>query len=834
MQDVDMTNNYTTTNTGSSTEESSGDHHGLWQLSQSLTSDGQAIRSAAVLLPPNTAPAATDSYRIVTGNEAGRLVAFGVPTGTLDTMMPSNNTGTQHDHAVTALLSGKLSGSSMLYVTGSKDTYIRIFNDQHELQVSWKAHEKPVTSLAWVVLPAMDSNHAAESSAAATPMVLISGSWDGTAKLWKILSPNNLKASPSLIATLDGHENSVCVTALDWDPTQQRARVATGSAGIAQNNRIHGYTVRIWDISLSTGTVECIQQVANDHEGPIRDICTLNNNQSPMIATCSNDGTVRIRDGSSAITTSTLSFLTQQHPPMLLSLTCTTDEEWIVASAEDGHVVFWNLKENMGPTIIRHGQSVWNVVALPDGDVGTCCQDGIFRIFTRAPERYAPAQERNDFEQEVRDRQAKGGPTPEEIAKLPSWDQRLQHRGRSEGQVQVFNKNNIAIAAQWSETSGTWIEVGQVMGQSEDNTSGTINGVQYDHVLPIEVDQTGGGVAKLQIGYNTGENPFVAAQRFIDEYMLPQYHLNQIADYIQQRVGQQGPTIGGDAPQSSIATTGTPIANYEYLPIKGFKAFALVDKSASTTLEKMKTKILEYGKLTSNDAQILDSLMATLLTTNRYHASKISEAELNVIWKMLETFTATEVFPALDLLRLTVLHPDAASATRESFWSKVCDRVLELVSTEGLEGPPKFAVPMLSLRFLSNSFKGGAGAASAVATRIPRIVAVIKELTGSPNKLVRLSLATLLYNTTHYLYGIGQTDSFATELIPIASDILSLKSYEGDAILRILQSLGTLAMSSTGKEIANSLYLASKVEMAASPHGPDAKAAAKEVYNILQ
>lgn len=46
----------------------------------------------------------------------------------------------------------------------------------------------------------------------------------------------------------------------------------------------------------------------------------------------------------------------------------------------------------------------------------------------------------------------------------------VQHHGNSEGQEQLlFQKNGIAIAiaAQWSATSQSWIEVGQVMGSSD-------------------------------------------------------------------------------------------------------------------------------------------------------------------------------------------------------------------------------------------------------------------------------------------------------------------------------------------------------------------------------
>lgn len=54
------------------------------------------------------------------------------------------------------------------------------------------------------------------------------------------------------------------------------------------------------------------------------------------------------------------------------------------------------------------------------------------------------------------------GPSAVEIAKLPRWEQRHANIGKSEGQVQVFQRDGKAIAAQWSAASSTWIEVGEV------------------------------------------------------------------------------------------------------------------------------------------------------------------------------------------------------------------------------------------------------------------------------------------------------------------------------------------------------------------------------------
>lgn len=71
-----------------------------------------------------------------------------------------------------------------------------------------------------------------------------------------------------------------------------------------------------------------------------------------------------------------------------------------------------------------------------------------------------------------------------------------------------------------------------------------MDGESFDRVYPIEVEGVGGTVRKLEIGYNTGQNSFVAAQHFIDKNELPQSYLSEIADYITKRAGETPPTIG--------------------------------------------------------------------------------------------------------------------------------------------------------------------------------------------------------------------------------------------------------------------------------------------------
>ncbi|KAL3945270.1 MAG: hypothetical protein SGBAC_000618 [Bacillariaceae sp.] len=785
-----------------------------WELSKQFISDSQGIRATCPLSPSTTNN--LDEFMVVTGNQGGGLCEFGITSGSLTPIEY------QHNHAITALLSTAEEEHNQMYITGCKDAMIRVFNRQHELIATLKGHDKTVSSLAF-------------ASTVEGKQYLVSGSWDGTAKVWDL-------ERQILVATLPGHENTVSVTGL-LSEDKNYVKIATGSAGIAQGNVISGHAVRIWSVDVKTSEVSCLKKAANDHQGPIRDIFAINDT---CLATCSNDGTVRLRTPDTGTTLSTLEFVSQQqsHPPMLLSVSKVVGDDSIVTSAEDGHVVIFSLAAGGGePQILLHPACVWNVVGLPNGDIATCCDDGTLRTFTKNSDRMAPLQERETFAAQVQEAHKKkgAGPTPEEIAKLPLWEQNLQVRGKSEGEVHVFNKGGMAIAAQWSAASQSWIEVGQVMGSADD--AGTIDGVAYDNVYPIEVDQTGGGVAKLQIGYNNGENPFVAAQRFMDAYMLPQHHLNEIANYIQQRAGSAAPSIGGAAAASqgggpsSTATTGVPMVSFQHLPMPGYKSFELSAKSAATTMEKMQTKIKGFGKLSDEQLQQIASLASTLMATNRYHASQIQPSELNVILNMLETLPPSEAFPALDLARLTVTHPHGASEGNATFWHKVFAKALSMCQdTSSLEGPAAVAIPMLSVRLFSNAFRGGPGSQLAVVGHLDEILTCANSFVASSNKNIRLSVATLLYNIAYYIHSKSSSDSTtASRVITYIDAILKARSYEAEAVTRVLIAAGTLALANPqAKETAKSIFMVSRVEMSASPHGDVAKAVAKEVYQAMQ
>jgi len=805
-------------------------------LSKSVVTDGDSVRSLAILTTNDN----NTSSILLSGAEGGMLSTTNLSS--YDTSILSTGS-TRHAHTITALLAvttreaGEGNGEAS-YITACKDTIIRIFSSSNELILTLEGHEKAVTSLSWLTVP---NRHP----------ILVSGSWDGTAKLWNI-------QTGMCLATLTGHENTVTVQGLPPLPTNDNnddsiCQLATGSAGVANGNVIRDHKIRLWNITVSADMshvkTELKTTVANDHGGPIRGLSY--EPQSQMLLSCSNDGTVKVRDGIVGDCITTLSFTEQ---PMLLDVQALSNGS-VIAGAEDGNVIVWNVQGGESSfQVIPHPNSVWAVLPLSNGEFCTACHDGCIRFFTLDEGKYASAEEISAFTDAVQEARAKAstGPSAEEIAKLPRWEENASHLGKSDGQVQVFQKNGKAIAAQWSVSSGTWIEVGEVTGRN-DNT-GTINGVKYDHIFPIEVDVPGGNVQSLQIGYNEGDNPFVTAQAFIDEHQLDQGYLAQIADYIRQRVGEGSvPTIGADTgasassgptPMDIVPTTPTPVS-YEHLPMQGYKSFE--NGAEASTLNKMVTKIREFNGSVENSlsssevTDVLDSLCSTLTATSRYHASTISDNELNVVKKMVNDWSLLHAFPALDLARLLVIHPDASKCTRKQLWVDIIDAALDkcnALKASNIEGMPAIAIPMLSMRLFANCFRGGNGASSAVISRVSKILKCLESFLSSKNKNMRLAISTVLLNIASHFHNNGsfQDSSIPTTYLSVISGVVASGAYETEALVRVLVGLGTILLVKENGSVqeAKALQVSSMVQRASTGHGEKAIAVAKEIQTILQ
>ncbi|CAM9787363.1 unnamed protein product, partial [Ectocarpus sp. 8 AP-2014] len=588
---------------------------------------------------------------------------------------------------------------------------------------------------------------------------LISGSWDGTAKVWDV-------AGGVCVVTLGGHENGVCVLGLP--DGKASLSVATGSTGRQDSGQVVDFQIRIWN---ETG-----QQIKTlrDHSGPVR---SLDLAPGMGFLSTSNDGSARLwsLDGTPLATMPHPATREGQPAFVLQGCVLTGDGGESVSVDESGGCIVWRGSER-GQSI-PHPSGLWCVCALPNGDFATGCQDHVVRVWTRAPERAAPAEVAQAFDQSVIDGQTKTkqGPSAVEIAALPKWEEQHATRGKSEGQVQVFQRAGKAIAAQWSAASSTWIEVGEVMGASE---AGQVDGETFDRVYPIEVEGVGGAVRKLQIGYNNGQNPFVAAQNFIDKNELPQSYLNEIADHLTKRAGESAPTIGMDAGAAgATAAAGfsgvgdpTGFANAAppppglggaagaasgvgggHFPVTTYATFETgVLSKVEGKIRELDAGLPEGVKMSESESASLGSLSATLAASSRYHISKIAPQELALLARLVSGWPVDKCFPCIDLCRLAALHPHFGEvlALAETGSSGGGGGLIKAVADKLGEGKGLMPVVLCGLRFFSNLFRHRSSKKVVLGHASTILDAASDQADGGgvDNKTAKLALATLFLN----------------------------------------------------------------------------------------
>lgn len=519
-----------------------------------------------------------------------------------------------------------------------------------------------------------------------------------------------------------------------------------------------------------------------------------------------------------------------------------------VSVAEDGTVAVW-----MGSELfqsINHPNSVWTVCALPSNQAieGSFCtggNDGWLRIFSNSNihrNNIALEQLNSSFVEEVRVtlQSRNSGPTAEDLAKAPKWEERQLTPGKKENDIMVFNQNDQLIAAEW--VSGSWIIIGQVTGSSN---GGEVNGIHFDHVLPAELE-TPTGLKSYKLGYNNGENPFVAAQRFIDQNELNQNYLQQIADWIITQTGQSN-TIGTlDAstavkPQQQLPETPLPPIITPPMPIRSkfltnscnFPVFAdsyIVFDDLPSNGTKIIAKLQELNdkshpnvQLLPSEIQQISSVLSVLTQPSYFHSSVITAKDIESILLLGKKWHSTpetmaNLFIFYDLLRMLILHPMTSSVLNK-FPSHLItiqgliQHLLMYIQSLQLNLPPH-TVWMTLLRFMSNLYasiqlqptlmalSNIKSINEALVLTNLQLVSYLKFPVISQvylsNKQVRIALVSMLYNYLFYLadrLALTSEDSSIPEVFACVFQLLQneqetiLVMYRGVQILSSLVSL---------------------------------------------
>ena len=118
---------------------------------------------------------------------------------------------------------------------------------------------------------------------------------------------------------------------------------------------------------------------------------------------------------------------------------------------------------------------------------------------------------------------------------------------------------NLLKTLQWSSSNASWQKVGDVVDAVGSGRRQLYNGQEYDYVFDVDVSE---GMPPLKLPYNVSgqlrylrkvlelrlcvENPYIAAQKFLERNELPLSYVDEVVQFIEKNTG--GVQLGqGDA-----------------------------------------------------------------------------------------------------------------------------------------------------------------------------------------------------------------------------------------------------------------------------------------------
>uniref|UniRef100_A0A1A9WEX5 Phospholipase A-2-activating protein n=1 Tax=Glossina brevipalpis TaxID=37001 RepID=A0A1A9WEX5_9MUSC len=618
---------------------------------------------------------------------------------------------------------------------------------------------------------------------------LITGSWDTTARIWTIDETGSFS-----FVQLKGHEAAVWAVA----SMPKSKKFVTGSA----DKNIFYWNDKGEKLRVLKGHTDCV-----------RGIVSLKND---CIVSCSNDATIRFwnADGECVQQMS-------GHTNYIYGVAQnkTISDMCIVTCGEDSTVRMWNLNDGreMGLPLLLPVQSIWSVACLKNGDIVTGCSDGIARVFTKDPLKFADDKLLGAYEKAIESRKIQ---ISEELGGIKKTDlpgpEVLLTQGNREGQTKMVRHTDGSIKCyNWS--LGKWNLVGDVTGASggTQNTSGKIlhEGKEYDYVFNVDISDS---EPALKLPYNRGEDPWHSAQAFIHRHNLPQAYLDQVANFIIKNSSSnaasatsssyQDPFTGGNRYVPGSANNELPsygnsdpftgassyntASNHQHskMPKDGEKHFPLSTYLTFDAYDPTKVldKLREFNqKLPATVERVTESVLRSLLKLAEYPANTDPTAIEGL--KLMLSWPSELLFPVLDICRLA-LRTESIFIILKSL--DFMDLILPHLSTSASN-------QLMIVRCFANMMNHMAGRQE-IDALLPTLVNHINGIkTGSNN--LQIAIATFYLNvTTTQTLGIANGDKCRV----VAEGVIELLKWALDleACYRSMQAIGNLTTTPFGQE----------------------------------
>ena len=342
-------------------------------------------------------------------------------------------------------------------------------------------------------------------------------------------------------------------------------------------------------------------------------------------------------------------------------------------------------------------------------------------------------------------------------------------------------------------------------------------------------------------GYNNGENPFVAAQRFLNENELPQSYLSQISDWILQQTGNKSqPTLD----MSNVTSNSTLNMqqnnqnnqnnhNLHNLQSKIIQKSQFIDKIINYTIfdeisnnfhTKVILKINEFNnlidnkllKLTENEINNdLNSLIKILCNISYYHSTKIINNHLLIFNKLL-LWNNNQLFICFDILRLLILHPEGNEIliNNNILLQNILQKILLIfnnsnnnnINNNNLENEIPNALLLTIIRFIVNLFRFDNSRNKLLLNNnnnnnnnnfINELLLLLNNnYINYNNKLIKYGINSLIINISVFYNNNNINNNnnslFNNNLLLLIQTILQKEREFNEILVNIVLSLGTL------------------------------------------
>ena len=568
----------------------------------------------------------------------------------------------------------------------------------------------------------------------------------------------------------------------------------------------------------------------------------------------------------------------------------------VVTGSEDNTCKLWNPLDGSCVQTLAHPGCVWAVAGGLGGlgdsknagaDVVTCCADGVARVWTRdAVLQDAAAQKRLDDALLAAAEQRAQTALAEQQKKIKTEPPEfLERPGAADGATAVIREAAGSVAAYaWNAGTRSWERLGEVTGVQNDasDTKKHVNGVAYDFVFDVDIAE---GAPTLKLPFNVGENPYDAAERFLETNGLDPGYREQVVNFITQNVGEDAfKNAGSDVSADPFTGAGAyvPSAPGAYVPgatgggrtdpFTGAGAYVPSAHSGAALAgaAERKQKLFQFVPAKPHQCVVFptaafDKMLAKIkslgASEEEFRAfaacASADDAPLDpsataALTKALADWPVESLFPLLDLCKALCARFDtdaggmALGAPAAAAMAAACAR-----AASAAPGPNADANALTAARLFANAFqrssprKAFASTAPSVLDGLARNVA--RNADAKP--VARLALATALLNVSAH-FSDSDASSFVSEEIAaqaasVGAELLmrAMPSDGADAAAEVLffrglVALGTFAAKSPGtKASLRDLGVAELAEAVRSHvvfKGGNAVRAAEDVKKALE